>query len=164
MESIYDFVVTDIMGLETSLAPYRGKVLLIVNVASKCGFTPQYGGLQAIYDRYKDRGFEILGFPANNFLHQEPGSNSEIREFCTVNYGVSFPMFAKISVRGNDIHPLYRFLTSKETDPNFAGKISWNFNKFLVDRTGNVIGRFPSQEIPESPKIVGAVEKALAGQ
>ena len=164
MESIYDFVVTDIMGLETSLAPYRGKVLLIVNVASKCGFTPQYGGLQAVYDRYKDRGFAVLGFPANNFLHQEPGSNSEIREFCTINYGVSFPMFAKISVRGKDIHPLYRFLTSKEAHPDFAGKVTWNFNKFLVDRMGNVIGRFDSKETPESPEIVGAIERTLVGQ
>ena len=164
MESIYDYIVTDIMGMETSLAPYRGKVLMIVNVASKCGFTPQYRGLQAIYDRFKHRGFEVLGFPANDFLHQEPASNSEIREFCTINFGVTFPMFAKISVRGKGIHPLYRFLTSKGTHPEFAGKITWNFNKFLVDQAGNVIGRFDSREVPESPKITDAIEKALAAQ
>jgi glutathione peroxidase len=160
-KSIYDFIVKNIDGEDVKLSIYKGKVLFIVNVASKCGYTPQYDGLQKIYTRYNDKGFIVLGFPANNFGNQEPGLNSEIKEFCRLNYGVSFPMFAKISVKGEDIHPLYLFLTSKETNPGFAGEISWNFNKFLVDKSGKIIGRFESKDKPDSDKLVDAIQKAL---
>jgi glutathione peroxidase-family protein len=160
MATIHDFKATDIGGAERSLSEYAGKVLLIVNVASKCGFTPQYKGLQTLYTRYHERGFEILGFPANNF-HQEHGTDAEIQSFCSLTYGVTFPMFAKISVKGKDIHPLYEFLTDKKTNPRFAGKITWNFNKFLVDRSGVVIGRFDSKNEPLGDKIPRAVEEAL---
>ncbi|MBN2365609.1 MAG: glutathione peroxidase [Calditrichaeota bacterium] len=159
--SIYDFSMTDIDGKEVSLSEYRGKVLLIVNVASKCGFTTQYEGLQELYSQYQDKGLVVLGFPANNFKNQEPGSNQEIQEFCTVNYGVTFPMFSKISVKGEDIHPLYRFLTSEETNPEFAGEITWNFNKFLVDPAGKVVARFDSPDKPTSKKVVEAIQKQL---
>jgi len=134
---------------------------LIVNVASKCGYTPQYEGLQKIYQEYKDKGLVILGFPANNFKNQEPGTNEEIKEFCSLNYGVTFPLFAKISVKGDDIHPLYRYLTSQDTNPEFAGDISWNFNKFLVDPSGKVVARFESRDKPESEKVVAAIEVSL---
>lgn len=160
-KSIYDFTVKNIDGEEVKLSIYKGKVLLIVNVASKCGYTPQYDGLQKIYTRYKDEGFLVLGFPANNFGNQEPGTNNEIKEFCKLNYGVSFPMFSKISVKGEDIHPLYLFLTSKETNPEYAGEISWNFNKFLIDKSGKIIGRFESKDKPESEKLLDAIQKAL---
>jgi glutathione peroxidase-family protein len=161
MKSLYAFQVNDIGGAERSLSEFAGKVLLIVNVASKCGFTPQYKNLQALYTRYHERGFEILGFPANNFLHQEPGTDAEIQSFCSLTYGVTFPMFAKISVKGKDIHPLYAFLTDKETNPRFAGKITWNFNKFLIDRSGNIVGRFDSKDDPMGDKIPRAVGEAL---
>ncbi len=160
-KSVLDFALKNIDGKETKLADYRGKVLLLVNVASKCGYTPQYEGLQAIYDKYRDQGLVVMGFPANNFGGQEPGTNEEIKEFCTVKYKVTFPMFAKISVKGPDIHPLYRFLTSNETNPEFGGDIKWNFNKFLVDRNGKVIARFDSGDKPESAKVTQAIEKAL---
>jgi glutathione peroxidase-family protein len=159
--SIYDFTVSDINGKEVHLREFSGKVVMIVNVASKCGFTYQYEGLQKLYEKYKDGGFVILGFPANNFLWQEPGTNDEIQQFCKLNYGVSFPMFGKISVAGRDIHPLYAFLTSKKQNPEFSGKITWNFNKFLVDKEGAVIGRFSSKTEPLDPEIVTAVENAL---
>jgi glutathione peroxidase len=159
--SVLDFTVKNIDGQDVKLDTYKGKVLLITNVASKCGYTPQYEGLQAIYTKYKDQGLVVLGFPANNFLGQEPGTNEEIKTFCQLKYNVSFPMFSKISVKGSDIHPLYQFLTSKETNPEFAGDISWNFNKFLVDRSGKVIARFETKERPEGEKIVQAIEKAL---
>lgn len=162
MKSIYDFVVKDIDGNELKLEQFKGKVMLIVNVASKCGFTPQYEGLQKLYMQYKDKGLVVLGFPANNFLNQEPGSNEEIKQFCSLNYNVTFPMFSKISVKGKDIAPLYQFLTSKETNPEFAGDISWNFNKFLVDRSGKIIARFGSRTRPESDELVQAIERALA--
>lgn len=161
VKSIYDFTVQDIDGNEVSLAEYRGKVLLIVNVASKCGFTPQYEGLQKLYNEYQDQGFVVLGFPANNFKNQEPGTNQEIKEFCSVNYGVTFPIFTKISVKGDDIHPLYQYLTSKDTNPEFAGDISWNFNKFLLDPSGKVIARFESKDKPESEIVLSAIEAAL---
>jgi glutathione peroxidase len=161
VKTIYDFTLTGIAGDEVKLSQFQGKALLIVNVASKCGFTPQYKELQSLYATYRDQGLEILGFPADNFLHQEPGTNEEIRQFCTLTYGVTFPMFAKISVRGADIHPLYQFLTEKETDPEFAGKISWNFNKFLVSRDGKLINRFDSKDKPDDPKVVQAIEAAL---
>lgn len=159
--SVLEFTARNIDGQDVKLDTYKGKVLLITNVASKCGYTPQYEGLQAIYTRYKDRGLVVLGFPANNFLGQEPGTNEEIKTFCQLKYNVTFPMFSKISVKGNDIHPLYKFLTSKETNPEFAGDITWNFNKFLVDRSGKVIARFATKEKPEGELIVQAIEKAL---
>jgi glutathione peroxidase len=160
-KSIYDFVMKDIDGGEVKLEQYRGKVLMIVNVASKCGFTPQYAGLQKLYLTYKDQNFLILGFPANNFLSQEPGTNEEIKNFCTTTYNVTFPMFAKISVKGGDKHPFYRFLTEEATNPGYAGEISWNFNKFLIDRSGKIIARFGSKVKPEDEQLVTTIEKAL---
>jgi len=162
--SIHEFTMTDIDGNDVSLATFKGKVVMVVNVASKCGFTGQYAGLQALYERYKDRGLVILGFPANDFLWQEPGSESEIKQFCTLNYGVTFPMFAKIHVKGRDRHPLYAWLTGERTNPEFGGKITWNFNKFLVGRDGRVVARFGSRAKPESEKVAAAIEKALAAQ
>lgn len=159
--SIYNFTVKDIDGKEVKLEQYKGKVLLIVNVASKCGYTPQYEGLQKLYSQYKDKGLVILGFPANNFGGQEPGSEEQIKEFCTTTYGVTFPMFSKISVKGEDIHPLYKYLTSGEANPDVAGEITWNFNKFLVDPSGKVIARFASADKPESEKVVNAIRQAL---
>jgi glutathione peroxidase len=161
MNSVYDFTLKDIDRKQVSLGQYRGKVLLIVNVASRCGFTPQYTGLQSLYSKYQDRGFVILGFPANNFLGQEPGSEEEIKTFCSTKYNVTFPLFSKISVEGDDIHPLYKFLTSKETNPDFGGDIKWNFSKFLVDRSGKIIARFEPAVKPESEPVVQAIEKAL---
>ncbi len=161
VKSIYDFALKDINGKEVKLDQYRGKVALIVNTASKCGYTPQYEGLQKIYDQHKDQGFIVLGFPANNFKGQEPGTNEEIKEFCSLRYNVTFPMFAKISVGGEDKHPLYKYLTEKETNPQFAGDIKWNFNKFLVDKNGRIIARFDSGDKPESDKVVQAIEQAL---
>lgn len=160
-KSVLDFKMTDIDGKEVKLKKYKGDVFLIVNTASKCGYTPQYEGLQAIYTKYQAQGFTILGFPANNFGGQEPGTEKEIKEFCESKYKVTFPMFAKISVKGEDQHPLYKFLTSKTTDPNFAGDISWNFNKFLVNRKGEIVARFSSKDTPESETVTQAIEKYL---
>lgn len=162
MKTVYDFWVQDIDGRDVSLSEYKGKVLLIVNVASKCGFTPQYAGLQKLYETYRDKGFAVLGFPANNFLSQEPGSNAEIKAFCTKNYGVTFPMFAKISVKGKNIHPLYEYLTNKKNNPAYGGAITWNFNKFLIGRDGKILNRFGSRTTPEDSELIQAVEKALA--
>jgi len=161
MKNLYAFTVKGIHGAEKSLSEFAGKVLLVVNVASKCGFTPQYEGLQSLYKRYRARGFEILGFPANNFGRQEPGTDAEIQSFCSLTYGVTFPMFSKISVKGKDIHPLYAFLTDKESNPAFAGKITWNFNKFLIDRAGKVVNRFDSKDAPMGDKIPRSVEEVL---
>lgn len=161
MNSIYDFSLKDIDHKEVNLSQYRGKVVLVVNVASRCGYTPQYEGLQKVYLKYKDRGFVILGFPANNFMAQEPGTDEEIKTFCSAKYNVTFPIFSKISVKGDDIHPLYKFLTSKETDPEFGGDIKWNFSKFLVDKTGKIIARFEPKVTPESDPVIQAIEKAL---
>ncbi len=161
MNSIYDFSLKDIDHKEVNLAQYQGKVVLVVNVASRCGFTPQYEGLQKIYLKYKDRGFVILGFPANNFMSQEPGTDEEIKTFCSAKYNVTFPIFSKISVKGDDIHPLYKFLTSKETNPEFGGDIKWNFSKFLVDKGGKIIARFEPAVKPESEPVIQAIEKAL---
>jgi glutathione peroxidase len=160
--SVLDFKVKDIDGKEVDLAKYKGDVLLVVNTASKCGLTPQYEGLEALYEKYKDRGFQILAFPANEFGKQEPGTNEEIKSFCKTKYNVSFPVFSKIVVKGEGIHPLYQFLTSKETNPSFGGVIKWNFNKFLVNRKGEVIGRFEPMVTPESPEVTKALETALA--
>ncbi len=160
-KTVLDFTLKNIDGKETALSAYKGKVLMLVNVASKCGYTPQYEGLQALYAKYKDQGLVVLGIPANNFGAQEPGTNEEIKQFCTLKYNVSFPMFAKISVKGDDIHPLYKFLTDKTTDPQFGGDIKWNFNKFLVARDGKLIARFESGDKPEGEKVTQAVEQAL---
>jgi glutathione peroxidase len=160
-KSVLEFTLKNIKGQDVKLSEYSGKVLLLVNVASKCGYTPQYEGLENIYRKYKDQGFVVMGFPANNFLGQEPGTDEEIMTFCTTKYNVTFPMFSKISVKGDKIHPLYRFLTSKETNPEFSGGISWNFNKFLVDRSGKIVDRFGTREKPENEKVVQAIEQAL---
>lgn len=150
MKSIYDIEVTTIEGQKSSLAPYKDKVLLIVNVASKCGFTPQYDGLEALYQKYKDQGLVILGFPSNQFGSQEPGSNKEIADFCTINFGVSFPMFEKIDVNGDNTHPLYHYLKSEKTGFLWIDKIKWNFTKFLVNRQGKVVDRFAPSTKPAS--------------
>lgn len=162
--SVYKFSALNIDGEETSLEKYKGDVLLIVNTASQCGYTPQYEGLQKIYDKYKDKGFKVLGFPTNNFGGQEPGSNEEIKEFCTTKFKVSFPMFAKISVKGEDTHPLYKFLTDKESNGEFGGDITWNFNKFLTNDKGEIVARFSSKDTPESAAVVEAIEKYLAAR
>jgi len=163
-KSVYEFTMKDIDGKDIRLNQYKGDVVMIVNTASKCGYTPQYEGLEKIYEKYKDKGFVILGFPANNFMGQEPGTEKEIKEFCTLKYHVSFPMFSKISVKGEDQHPLYSFLTNKESDPEFAGDITWNFNKFLVDKKGNIVARFSSKDTPESDTVTAAIEKYLAAK
>lgn len=161
MKSVHEFAVTRMDGQDITLDEYAGEVLLLVNVASKCGFTGQYADLQKLFETYEEKGLVVLGFPANDFLGQEPGTNEEIQEFCTLNYGVTFPVFAKLSVKGKDQHPLYEFLTNKTTNPGFGGDISWNFNKFLVDQQGRVIGRFGSRDKPLDKSIVQAVEQAL---
>ena len=162
MTSIYSFTARDIDGKDISLSTYKGKVLLIVNVASKCGFTGQYSGLERLYRDHNAEGLVVLGFPANNFLGQEPGTDEEIQQFCSLTYDVTFPMFAKISVKGRNIHPLYGFLTSKETHPRFGGAISWNFNKFLVGRDGTVLARFGSRTKPDDGELIAALKRALA--
>jgi len=163
-KSVYEFTMKDIDGKDIKLNQYKGDVVMIVNTASKCGYTPQYEGLEKIYEKYKDKGFVILGFPANNFGGQEPGAEKEIKEFCTLKYHVSFPMFSKISVKGEDQHPLYSFLTNKESDPEFAGDITWNFNKFLVDKKGTIVARFSSKDTPESDTVTAAIEKYLTAK
>ena len=163
-KSILEFKMKDIDGNDVKLKKYKGNVLLVVNTASKCGYTPQYEGLEAIYEKYKSQGFYVLGFPANNFGAQEPGTATEIKEFCTTKYKVTFPIFAKISVKGDDQDPLYKFLTNKETNPNFAGDITWNFNKFLIDKKGNIVARFSSKETPESESVTQAIEKYLKSE
>jgi len=160
--SVLDFTMTTIDEKTVPLSTYKGKVLLLVNVASRCGYTPQYKNLEALYEKYKAKGFTVLGFPANNFGAQEPGTNVEIKQFCTSRYNVTFDVFAKISVKGDDQHPLYRFLTSEKTNPGYSGPIKWNFQKFLVGRDGKVVGRFDSGVDPLSAEIVQAVEAALA--
>ena len=156
-----DFTVQDINGKDVNLAQYKGKVVMIVNVASKCGYTPQYKQLEAVYTKYADKGLVILGFPANNFFQQEPGTNEEIQTFCTSKYGVTFPMMSKISVLGDDKAPLYKFLTEQPTAGDFAGEIGWNFNKFIVDRNGNVIARYNSKTKPDAQTVTDEIEKAL---
>ncbi len=158
---MHEFTLNSIDGKPAPLSAYRGKVVLIVNVASRCGFTPQYAGLEALYEKYKDRGFVILGFPANNFGGQEPGTNEEIKTFCSSKYNVTFPMYSKISVKGDDQAPLYRFLTDQQANPATGGEIQWNFTKFLVDKNGKVAARFEPKVTPESPGVAGAIEKAL---
>ncbi|MBW8887277.1 MAG: glutathione peroxidase [Fibrobacteres bacterium] len=183
MSELYDIPIRKADGGETKLDAFRGKVLLLVNVASKCGLTPQYEGLEKIYKRYKDRGLMILGFPANEFGHQEPGTDAQIQEFCSLNYGVSFPVFSKLVVKGPGQHPLYAYLTRAQpqaTKPGSpilrvlrkalhagsftgeAGEITWNFEKFLVDREGEVAVRFSPDTKPEDPGLIGAIEAELA--
>lgn len=161
MSSLYDIALKQIDGTATNLAHLRGRVLLIVNVASKCGFTGQYAGLQKLYETHKDRGLVVLGCPANDFMGQEPGTNEEIAKFCSVQYHVTFPMFEKITVKGKDMHALYRYLTDKATNPQFAGPITWNFNKFLVGRDGRIVARFDSRTKPDDQDLIKAVEQAL---
>ncbi len=160
--TIYDFTLNSIDGQPTPLSSFKGKVVLLVNVASRCGYTPQYTALESIYEKYESRGFVIVGIPANNFGGQEPGSNQEIKTFCTAKYHVTFPMMAKVSVKGDDITPLYQFLTDKSANPNTGGEIGWNFTKFLVGPDGRVIARFDSKVEPDSPQVTSAIEKALA--
>jgi glutathione peroxidase len=162
-KTVYDFTLNSIDGQPTPLSNFRGRVVMLVNVASRCGFTPQYAGLESLYEKYKDRGFVIVGIPANNFGGQEPGTNQEIKTFCSTKYHVSFPMMAKVSVKGSDMTPLYQFLTDKTSHPDTGGDIGWNFTKFLVGPDGKVIARFDSKVEPESPEVTAAVEKALAG-
>ncbi len=159
--SIYSFDVKTITGETVKMEAYKGKTLLIVNTASKCGLTGQYEGLQDLYETYKDRDFVILGFPSNDFLKQEPGTNEEIASFCQINYGVTFPMFEKISVKGEGQHPLYAYLTDSKSNPEFSGKISWNFNKFLISSEGNIVNRFGSRTKPNDKEVVAAIEKEL---
>jgi len=154
--SIHEFNMNSIDGKPAPLSAYKGKVVLVVNVASRCGYTPQYTGLEALYKKYKDQGLVIVGFPANNFGAQEPGTNEEIKTFCSSKYSVTFPMYSKISVAGNDKAPLYEYLTSTG-----GGEVKWNFTKFLVGPDGKVIQRFESKVTPESPELVSAVEKAV---
>jgi len=156
--SLHDFKMTTIKGEEQKLSEYKGKVVMVVNVASKCGLTKQYTALQKLYDTYKDKGFVILGFPANEFGNQEPGTNGEILEFCSKEYGVSFPMFSKIVVKGEGIHPLYKWLTSTTGEEK---EIGWNFTKFLVNRSGTVIERFEPKTTPDDPSVLKAIESAL---
>lgn len=161
-KTIYDFTLNSIDGQPAPLSTYRGKVVMLVNVASRCGFTPQYTALESIYEKYKDRGFVIVGIPANNFGAQEPGTNEEIKTFCSTKYNVKFPMMAKVSVKGDDQTPLYQYLTDKSAHPATGGEIQWNFTKFLVGPTGQIVARFESKVTPDSPEVISAIEKALA--
>ena len=161
-ESICEIPVKDIGGKETSLNAYKGKVLLVVNVASKCGFTRQYKALEEVYEKFKDKGFVVLGFPCNQFGNQEPGTNEEIQQFCSSKFGVTFPMFDKINVNGPARHPLYVALAGAGSP--FPGDIKWNFNKFLIGRDGTILKRFDSKSAPDSPEVVAAIESALAAR
>jgi glutathione peroxidase len=161
-KSVFDFTLNSIDGQPAPLAAYKGKVVLLVNVASKCGYTPQYTALESTYEKYKDHGFVTVGIPANNFGAQEPGTNQEIKTFCSSKYNVTFPMMAKVSVKGEDITPLYQFLTDKAAHPQTGGEIQWNFTKFLIGPEGNVIARFEPAVTPDSPEVISAIEKALA--
>lgn len=158
-KSFYDFTVKTIDGEDISLSTFKGKKVLVVNVASKCGFTPQYAKLEELYEKYGKDNFVIIGFPANNFLSQEPGTNEEIKEFCTLNYGVTFPMMAKISVKGKDIAPLYKWLTQKSENGVQDAKVSWNFHKFLIDENGKWVASYGSSTNPLSEEIVKWIEK-----
>ena len=161
VRSLYDTTFRSIRGDATSISAFRGKVLLIVNVASRCGYTPQYKGLEALYREHKDAGLVVIGFPCNQFLRQEPGTNAEVQTFCQVNYGVTFPLSEKIEVSGPNKHPLYAYLTGPGAA--FPGRIAWNFTKFVVDRRGRVVARFSPRVDPTSPDLTEAVRKALAG-
>jgi glutathione peroxidase len=157
-----NFKMKNLSGKEVDLSKYKGKVVLIVNVASQCGLTPQYEGLEALHEKYAGEGLAILGFPANEFGKQEPGSDDEIAEFCQQNYGVKFDMFSKVVVKGEGQCPLYKFLTSKDTDPKHPGDITWNFEKFLINRDGEIVDRFAPKVTPDSQEVVTAIETELA--
>ena len=157
-KTLHNFTVTSIEGEEVNLAQFKGKKVMIVNTASKCGFTGQYEGLEKLYKTYKNQNFVIIGFPANNFMKQEPGTNEEILEFCTKNYGVSFPMMEKISVKGDDIHPLYKWLTKKSENKVLDSDVSWNFQKFLIDENGNIVKSLSPKTSPESKEIIDWIE------
>ncbi|MFH5834086.1 glutathione peroxidase [Halalkalibaculum sp. DA384] len=159
-DSVHDFELNNIEGEKIPLKQFEGNVLLIVNTASECGYTPQYEGLQALYEKYKGKGVVVLGFPANNFGGQEPGTDDQIKKFCKANYGVTFPMFSKISVKGNDINPLFDYLTSQD-NPDFTGEIKWNFEKFLIGKDGKLLHRFRSDVKPQSDTIINALDEAL---
>ncbi len=161
LPAFYTFPVETMDNTLTNLAAYRGQAVLIVNVASKCGFTKQYAGLQKLYETYRARGFAVLGFPSNDFLGQEPGTHAEIQQFCSTTYGVTFPLFAKISVKGPAKHPLYVWLTDNTLHPGLGGEVTWNFNKFLIARDGALAARFGSRTAPEAAELVAAIEKAL---
>lgn len=161
MANVHDFTATTIDGEEKKLADYAGKTLLVVNVASQCGLTPQYRGLEELHRKYKGRGFAVLGFPCNQFAGQEPGSDEEIRTFCETRFGVTFPMFSKIDVNGEERHPLYAYLTEQSTQPDGPGDIKWNFAKFIVDKRGEVVGRFDPAVEPTAKELTTAIEEAL---
>lgn len=163
-QTIYQFEMTSIDGKPVSLKDYEGKVVLIVNVASKCGLTPQYEDLESLYRQYQDQGLVVLGFPANNFLGQEPGSDEQIQSFCTSNYGVEFPMFSKISVKGKDKHPLYQFLTTQEKNGVYDGEIKWNFHKFLIGRDGKVIRSIDPRTRVVEPEVLREIQQLLAAE
>lgn len=156
--TLFDFTMKTVDGVEQPLSAFKGQVVLVVNTASKCGFTPQYAGLEELYEKYRDRGFVVLAFPANNFLWQEPGTDPEIKQFCTSKYHVTFPIFSKISVKGSDIAPLYRWLTTQE---GFAGAITWNFNKFLIGPDGRIVARFGSRVDPVSAELTSKLKTIL---
>lgn len=160
-KSVYDFTMKDIDGKDQSLSQYKGKVLVIVNVASKCGFTPQYKDLEAFYQKYKDRGVVLLGFPSNDFMAQEPGSDAEIKAFCSTKYNVTFPMFSKIDVKGNSIAPLYSYLTQKKENGVLDSKVAWNFQKFLIDKNGKVVKSFSPPTSVWDPEFIKSVELLL---
>lgn len=159
---VLNFKMNSLEGKEVDLSKYKGKVILMVNVASRCGATPQYEGLQDLYAKYKDKDFVVLGFPSNQFGKQEPGNSAQIREFCTKNYGVTFPMFEKIDVNGDDAAPLYKYLTSEKTNPGHSGRIGWNFEKFLISKDGQVVERFKTRQSPSMPAFTKAIEAELA--
>ena len=161
MANLHDFEATTISGETQKLSEYAGKVCLIVNVASKCGLTPQYDGLQRLHERFGAQGLAVLGFPCNQFAGQEPGSETEIQEFCSTNFGVAFPLFSKIDVNGEGRHPLYGWLTTTDTEPEAAGDVKWNFGKFLVAKNGEVVARFEPPTEPEAPELVAAIEAQL---
>jgi len=161
MPNAHDFSAKTIDGADKKLSDYKGKTLLIVNVASKCGLTPQYETLEKLYRRYHDRGFEVLGFPCNQFAGQEPGTEADIKSFCSLNYDVSFPLFSKVEVNGPGRHPLYAYLTAQEAQPDGAGDVQWNFAKFLVDKKGDVVARFSPTEAPTSDDVAKAIEANL---
>ena len=161
MTTLYDFQQKTLEGKDKKLSDFKGKAVLVVNVASKCGLTPQYAGLQKLQEKYAGRGFEVLGFPCNQFMGQEPGTAEEIAEFCERNYGVTFPMFEKIDVNGANRAPLYQWLTSQNTQPDGPGDILWNFGKFLLDKQGNVIARFNPRVAPDAPEVTAAIDKAI---
>ena len=161
-KSVYTFTLNSIDGQPAPLSAYKGKVVLLVNVASRCGYTPQYSALESTYEKYKSRGFVIVGIPANNFGSQEPGTNAEIKTFCTTKYNVTFPMMSKVSVKGDDITPLYQYLTDKSANPQTGGEIQWNFTKFLVGADGAIVARFEPKVTPDSAEVTSAIEKALS--